>query len=929
MDPGRMAELIDSNLLTPVVRVLHVDDDLSFLELTRQILLGVGGFVVDFALCVDEAFRLLSGGVYDVVVCDFEMPGKDGLVFLEELRAQKNLIPFILFTGKGREEVAINALNLGANYYLNKIGDTETVYGELVHAINNSIKSAKSEVALQNSEAKYRALINGMNDTVWVIDFDGNFLDVNDAAVRVLGYSREELLSMGISDIDYNLNPKKLLILVKNMPADKIQIFETIHTTKDGAKIYVEISSSLVNYNSTQAILSIARDITKRKQIEADYQNAINEAKRRALEVDAFLSSARAVLKNNEFSVIARQIFDSCKALTGALSGYVALLSEDGHENEVLFLDSGGLNCTVSPNLPMPIRGLREQAYLTCKSVYENDFFNSKWQKFLPNGHVNLKNVLFAPLVLDGKSVGLIGLANKQGGFTPKDAALAEAFGEYAAIALNNSHNLEKLRSNEERLNAIFEASKDAIIVVDTQGMVNYVNKAALELFDFESNILGAPLFSTIHQQYNMDQNKFSLALQTFFNNKDNSPNILEVPFKKCNGAERTVELSFSSFNDGNKTFGVAIVRDITKRKSVEIALADSEAKYRALVENADDAIILTDINGKTLFKNSAYFINLGFEEAEAVEAESFAKIHPDDLQSVRAKSKELFHNGCSTFEYRIQHRNGSWVHRHARSTLIFNVANQPYAVLSVIRDISDRIKAEEKIKEDAQRIELMNEKLRVVGSLTRHDVANKLSTITGYSYLLKKRYAGHNDIVEALCKMERAVRDSTAIFEFAKRYEQLGAEKLTYLDVQKTVYGAIGLLSDISFKVIVSCQGLNLLADSFLHQLFYNLIDNTRKHGQKVTTVNLYLEQPSPDKLELIYEDDGVGISAENKYSIFKEGFSTAGSTGFGLFLIRKMMDVYGWAITEEGTAGKGARFVITIPKINNKGMINFHISK
>ena len=103
MDPGRMAELIDSNLLTPVVRVLHVDDDLSFLELTRQILLGVGGFVVDFALCVDEAFRLLSGGVYDVVVCDFEMPGKDGLVFLEELRAQKNLIPFILFTGKGRE----------------------------------------------------------------------------------------------------------------------------------------------------------------------------------------------------------------------------------------------------------------------------------------------------------------------------------------------------------------------------------------------------------------------------------------------------------------------------------------------------------------------------------------------------------------------------------------------------------------------------------------------------------------------------------------------------------------------------------------------------------------------------------------------------------------------------------------------------------
>ena len=105
------------------------------------------------------------------------------------------------------------------------------------------------------------------------------------------------------------------------------------------------------------------------------------------------------------------------------------------------------------------------------------------------------------------------------------------------------------------------------------------------------------------------------------------------------------------------------------------------------------------------------------------------------------------------------------------------------------------------------------------------------------------------------------------------------------------------------------------MLADSFLRQMFYNFIDNTRKYGEKATTIKVYCEQEDSDGLRLVYEDDGVGISEENKSKLFNEGFSTGGSTGFGLFLIKKMMDVYGWSITEEGEPGKGAKFVITIP--------------
>jgi len=129
--------------------------------------------------------------------------------------------------------------------------------------------------------------------------------------------------------------------------------------------------------------------------------------------------------------------------MTGATSGYVALLSDDGQENEVLFLEAGGMPCSVDPALPMPIRGLRAEAYDSCKAVYHNDFMNSHWAKLMPDGHVYLQNVMFAPLVVDGQTVGIIGLANKDGDFTDQDAWIAGGFGRLAALALQNSLAVE------------------------------------------------------------------------------------------------------------------------------------------------------------------------------------------------------------------------------------------------------------------------------------------------------------------------------------------------------------------------------------------------------------------------------------------------------------------------------------------------------
>ena len=124
----------------------------------------------------------------------------------------------------------------------------------------------------------------------------------------------------------------------------------------------------------------------------------------------------------------------------------------------------------------------------------------------------------------------------------------------------------------------------------------------------------------------------------------------------------------------------------------------------------------------------------------------------------------------------------------------------------------------------------------------------------------------------------------------------------------------AVALIPNLrSIEIQNETEGLVVVADSLLQQVFYNLIDNSLRHGQNVTRIRLHYIEGDPTKL--IYEDNGVGVPTENKHTIFLECFSTGSGTGLGLFMIKKIMAVYNWIIQETGVSGKGARFEVTIP--------------
>jgi len=208
--------------------------------------------------------------------------------------------------------------------------------------------------------------------------------------------------------------------------------------------------------------------LAKCNELETQVAETAEEASQRTKELSALMKGSRAVLEEKRFIDSARAIFDYCKDLIGATSGYIALLTDDGMENEVLFLESGGLPCNVNPSLPMPIRGLRAEAYQKNLAVYHNDFMHSEWEAYMPAGHVVLHNVMFAPLVLSGKTVGIIGLANKPRDFDDNDARMATGFGELAAIALQNSNNLDERSKAEQEREKVIADLKSALAEVKT-----------------------------------------------------------------------------------------------------------------------------------------------------------------------------------------------------------------------------------------------------------------------------------------------------------------------------------------------------------------------------------------------------------------------------------------------------------------------------
>ncbi len=321
--------------------------------------------------------------------------------------------------------------------------------------------------------------------------------------------------------------------------------------------------------------------------------------------VEAPPGFALAAEAGDEFETAARSIFDACRNVVHATAGYVALLSKDGSQNDVLFLESGGLPCTVDPSLPMPVRGLRAEAYRKRKPVYDNNFSESEWQKYMPEGHVLLENVLFVPLVLDGSAVGLLGLANKEGGFTENDAQLADVFGRQAAVALRNAVNGEVLKKSEKRYRLLFENLSIGMYRTSPKNRILDVNPAYRSIVgcDEKRNIQEEDIREVYVDPRDRECIQEQLEKTGFIQG-------MESRWRRADGDIIWVRENIHVFEDDRgQRYYEGVVEDITDRKRTEQELYDTIRELKrvraTLEQQAEWITALNSVSSDIARKNS------------------------------------------------------------------------------------------------------------------------------------------------------------------------------------------------------------------------------------------------------------------------------------------------------------------------------------
>jgi len=252
----------------------------------------------------------------------------------------------------------------------------------------------------------------------------------------------------------------------------------------------------------------------------------------------------------------------------------------------------------------------------------------------------------------------------------------------------------------------------------------------------------------------------------------------------------------------------------------------------------------------------------------------------------------------------------------HARkkdgTEIYIRVVSAPYPLdsskeghLFVISDITT-------FKDNEKELLLLNKKLSLLGSMTRHDIVNQLTTIRGMLGLVHRK-TDDEVILNLIETAEEAADRVNKHIEFSKEYQKAGMQVPVWQNLQTCWSLAYAMTRKKGLTFTYDGKNYEVFADQLLQKVFYNLIDNSLKHGKSVFYIMVHT-RVQDGNLVIIYEDDGEGIQDSMKERVFERGVGSG--TGWGLFFVREVLGLTGITITEEGTFGIGAKFLITVPE-------------
>ena len=236
-----------------MITVLVIEDDRALLEMTRQFLERNGTMSVYISETADAALKILNTKIIDAIVSDYQLPDMDGITLLKTLRNTGSRVPFIVFTGRSREQVVIEALNNGADFFLQKGGEPRVQFFELEHMILQATSRKRAEDALRESIHRFTDIINFLPDATLAIDRGGNVIAWNHAMEELTGVPAHHIL--GRNDLDYSLafygRRWPLLIDLIFASDEEVMNFGYSHVRRKGCTLIAESTSDFPSGTKT------------------------------------------------------------------------------------------------------------------------------------------------------------------------------------------------------------------------------------------------------------------------------------------------------------------------------------------------------------------------------------------------------------------------------------------------------------------------------------------------------------------------------------------------------------------------------------------------------------------------------------------------------------------------------------------------------
>jgi PAS domain S-box-containing protein len=465
----------------------------------------------------------------------------------------------------------------------------------------------------------------------------------------------------------------------------------------------------------------------------------------------------------------------------------------------------------------------------------------------------------------------------------------------------------EMLKQSEEKYRHLIEHSDEAIVVAQ-DGMLRLVNNRAVGLTGYpEHELLSRSFLVFIHPD---DR---SMVMERYQKRLKGEKSLSRYTFRlsQKNGSIRWVEISVAAIDWEGRPATLNFLTDITERKQAEETLQHLTKFLESVISNARVWLSVLDQKGTILLWNTAAEEISGYRSYEVIgNKEIWKKIYPerDYRRQIADTITRIIRdkNYLENFETKIVTKQGtdkviSWNTRGIPDAT-GNVSD--YIAIGV--DITDRKWAEEGLHQ-------ANKKLNLLSSITRHDITNQLTVLTGYLRILEKKQPD-TSFSEHFKKINTSAQQISTMIRFTKEYEAIGVNSPAWQDTRTLVDTAAkeAMLKKIMVKNDLPA-GAEVYADPLVVKVFYNLMDNAVRYGGKITTIRFSAEERTGDHL-IVCEDDGVGVVAEEKEKIFERGFGK--NTGLGLALSHEILSITGITIRETGEPGTGARFEMTVPK-------------